>query len=291
MTVDMPQAGKNPIHLAIDPAMGMAGDMFAAALVGLGVPADRAEALMESAAEPLGGAEVHVRQVQLLEGTIAYRVSSTLRTQREPLRLDEAFGFLQQSLHFARVGGQYHDFASRALHALGHAEHHAHGLDHHHDAGEGLGVMLHEAQDIVMDLAMAAWGLQWLGVAMNSVTCMTPVQVGDGVIRFSHGAFEVPAPATAEILAHHAIPWARGPQRFEQLTPTGAAILAALRPRFISRHSPRVAPRIGVGLGSRVTMPPNALILTISEEPMSAAAGAVTLAGQTPPPGSNGAPP
>jgi len=265
--------GDSVSSLIIDPAMGMAGDMFVAALVGLGAPAERAVEIMEASAEPIGGADVAFHREPLPDATLAWRIAATDRTTREPLELHQATEFLTASLWAAGVADPYASFAARALGILGHAEQHAHaGFHHaeHHDKR----VVLHEAQDIIMDLAATAWGLQWLGVSLEHASCHAPVYVGGGHVRFSHGRFAVPTPATAQILAHHAIPWVRGPMDFEQLTPTGAAILAALRPRFVSRRAVSGAQRVGVGLGSRTTVPPNALTLTLEVgSPLRTSAG------------------
>jgi uncharacterized protein (DUF111 family) len=81
-----------------------------------------------------------------------------------------------------------------------------------------------------------------------------PVRVGGGRTGpTSHGRLPVPAPATAAILEQHAIPYQPGPIEAELLTPTGAAILAALSPAFIEREQATVSfSRAGVGLGHRV---------------------------------------
>jgi uncharacterized protein (DUF111 family) len=54
--------------LVIDPAMGVAGDMFSAALIGLGVPAQVMIDAMERAARPLGGAKVQAKTIDTEEG-------------------------------------------------------------------------------------------------------------------------------------------------------------------------------------------------------------------------------
>ncbi|HIC87859.1 MAG TPA: tRNA (N6-threonylcarbamoyladenosine(37)-N6)-methyltransferase TrmO [Anaerolineae bacterium] len=121
---------------------------------------------------------------------------------------------------------------------------------------------LHEAQDILIDLVGAAWGLQALGVDLTRVVCLSPVQVGGGWVDSSHGRLPVPAPATAAILRRYAIPFAPGPVEAELLTPTGAAILAALRPTFQPRGQVElVLHQVGFGLGKRQFDRPNALRL------------------------------
>ena len=53
------------------------------------------------------------------------------------------------------------------------------------------------------------------------------VNVGNGTISFSHGIFEVPAPATKYILNACKINWQKSDlYRKEMTTPTGASILA-----------------------------------------------------------------
>ncbi len=143
-----------------------------------------------------------------------------------------------------------------------HLELHRQGVPHSH-AGEE--AALHEAQDILLDVMGAAVGLQQLGVDMNAVVCFTPVAVGGGVITFSHGTLPAPAPATMAILKRFRMPHVAGPVDVELLTPTGAALLAALRPIWQCRQplpEDRVLAR-GMGLGSKNLRPLNALHLAL----------------------------
>jgi len=139
---------------------------------------------------------------------------------------------------------------------------HKRGVPHSH-AGEE--AVLHEAQDILLDVVGAAVGLQYLRVDMQGVRCFTPVAVGGGVIHFSHGALPAPAPATAAILKRHRIPHVAGPVDVELLTPTGAAILAALHPLWSCRQplDEEALLARGVGLGTRNLRPLNALRLAL----------------------------
>lgn len=251
--------------LIIDPATGMAGDMFVAALAGLGVPAEGLAEVMHAAARPIGGAAVCILPEPPHDSALAWSVSARLLSERAPLVMDEAVTALTRVLRGASITGFYASFALAALDILAHAEGHAHGGGGHCHEPWHEPVQLHEAQDIIMDLSAAAWGLQRLAVAMETVVCYSPVSVGGGRVRFSHGEFDVPAPATAEILKHHRIPWEGGPCEFEQLTPTGAAILAALNPLYVPRQPLNAAFRRGIGLGTKRTDPPNALVLALAE--------------------------
>ena len=142
-----------------------------------------------------------------------------------------------------------------------HLELHRRGEPHAHPGGG----QLHEAQDILVDVVGAAWALQYLAVDLERVTCVAPVRVGGGQTPpTSHGRLPVPAPATRAILEQYEIPHAAGPVSAELFTPTGAAILAALSPVYVTQMPEATnAMDAGVGLGQKVfsTAYPNALRL------------------------------
>jgi pyridinium-3,5-bisthiocarboxylic acid mononucleotide nickel chelatase len=77
-----------------------------------------------------------------------------------------------------------------------------------------------------------------------------PLPLGTGTVRTAHGLLPVPAPAAAQLLAGFAFSADDGVPG-ERVTPTGAAILRYLAPRFGSDgpHGRLVA--TGVGAGSR----------------------------------------
>jgi tRNA-Thr(GGU) m(6)t(6)A37 methyltransferase TsaA len=148
-----------------------------------------------------------------------------------------------------------------------HLELHRRGVPHAHPGGG----FLHEAQDILVDVVGAARALQHLAVDLGGVICIAPVQVGGGLTPpTSHGRLSVPAPATRAILESYGIPYAAGPIEAELLTPTGAAILAALSPVFAS-ELPKVTNTMesGIGLGQQVfpSALPNALKLYLDTIP------------------------
>ncbi len=418
--------------LVLDPVMGMSGDMFAAALIGLGAPEKGVVGALRAAGDDLGLLDAHTHLDFLPDGTLGYRLHVVVLEERPPLLLTEARRYLARSLARVGVAGEYAAFAHRALEILSAAERYVHatlppppparevslpvvgtahtpyqhrapyqpspeeaerdafyievepqyapglaaletfshifvisyldrsqgfavqlhppwkdgdeqygvfatrspnrpsplgltrvrllrvegnrvytgpldlfdgtpvldlkpfirsldgaegesgndgwlagsehlelhrrGIPHTHPGRAG---RLHEAQDIVADLTAAAWGLQSLGAPLGEVVCLAPVAVGGGTVFTSHGRLPVPAPATQFILDEHHIPYAPGPEEVELLTPTGAAILAALSPTFAPREetSPPETDRVGVGLGQRVfDERPNALWLYLTDE-------------------------
>lgn len=100
--------------------------------------------------------------------------------------------------------------------------------------------------DTIVDVLGSCLALEMLGVDSISASLVT---VGRGMMHCAHGHFPVPAPATLEILAKATIPYKQGNIDGELLTPTGAALLAAMVGDFGS--SPAMRPeRTGYGAGS-----------------------------------------
>jgi uncharacterized protein (TIGR00299 family) protein len=108
-------------------------------------------------------------------------------------------------------------------------------------------VEFHEvgAVDSIVDTVGAAIGFDAFGI--ERFLC-SAINVGSGFIHCQHGVFPVPAPATAELLRHATI-YQKHAQT-ELVTPTGAAILAAVVDRF-GGLSGFAADRVGYGAGSK----------------------------------------
>ena len=138
---------------------------------------------------------------------------------------------------------------------LAQAEGKIHGIPvekvHFHEVG---------SVDTITDIVCGAVGLCSLNVQQWHAT---PVNVGSGFVECAHGTFPVPAPATAELLK--GIPtYSTGPKK-ELVTPTGAALLRALKCAY--GDAPRFAAEaIGYGAGTRNPEKfPNVLRLSIGE--------------------------
>jgi uncharacterized protein (TIGR00299 family) protein len=131
----------------------------------------------------------------------------------------------------------------------------------HHIAPED--VEFHEvgAVDSIVDTVGAAVGFDALGI--ERFLC-SAINIGSGFIHCQHGVFPVPAPATADLLRHATI-YQKHVQT-ELVTPTGAAILAAVVNRFGSLNG-FTAEKIGYGAGTKQFADfPNCLRLILGEE-------------------------
>jgi len=189
----------------------------------------------------LGRCAVQVIDAGIVEGAPARRLSIDLDATLPGLPAEDARSHLERLVTDLGLDAPRAAFARRGLEALLAAETAAHG-----DAAEP---HLHEAQDILIDLAGAAWCLQLIGA--TGFRCAAPVPAGRGTVRCSHGILDVPAPATAALLEAHSIPWAPGPHATELLTPTGAALLSALDPTWVPRGEFDPTAMDGWGLGTK----------------------------------------
>ena len=108
--------------------------------------------------------------------------------------------------------------ALRTFAVLAEAEGRVHGMP----ADE---VTFHEvgAVDSIVDIVAACAALEELGV--DRLVCGT-LPMGHGTVRTAHGLLSVPAPATVEVL--RGFPIEASPFSGELVTPTGAALVAAL---------------------------------------------------------------
>lgn len=137
---------------------------------------------------------------------------------------------------------------------LGLAEAKVHGksLDevHFHEVG---------AIDTIIDIVGNCLALKNLGIEEIYVS---EIKTGYGFVQCAHGLMPVPAPATAELLAHGLL-HSKGKIERELATPTGVALMAAL-----AKTSPDVpegftAEKVGYGAGTRNLEIPNVLRVTL----------------------------
>ena len=122
-----------------------------------------------------------------------------------------------------------------------HLELHKLGIPHAHPGGSG---SLKQSQILIAVLTGIAWGLQHLEVDLSSVICTSPLNTGPKY------ALELSAQT---ILEQHKIPHQPETTSGELVTPDGAALLAALSPKFRAvEEAPSDAKRLAHGLGDQI---------------------------------------
>jgi uncharacterized protein (TIGR00299 family) protein len=255
--------------LYLEPVGGIAGDMFLAAMLDLGVDRDALESGLRSLGLDGWGFETSRAVRQTISGVhLEVRLSDEVPHVHRGLV--EILGRIDASALPPRARTQ----ARAVFELLGRAEAKIHDVPlesvHFHEVG---------AVDSIVDVCGAALALELLG---QPEVVTAPPPLGSGMVETMHGRFPVPAPATLEILRDLPV---RFEGQGELTTPTGAAILRALaRPGPPPPLRPR---RVGYGLGRReLADRPNVLRATLGT-PVEAAAEdvwelAVTLDDATP---------
>jgi len=266
------------MKLYIDPTGGMAGDMFAAALISAGADKSQMIAAMLQAAEKLGPASIS----DSLTHDGAMRLHMKVDHKHGHLSGHDAWHLLDDLFKDLNITDPYRSFGFKALEVLVNAEikahkentfltDHIHAHNHGHDhQSEGHShthhkeeAFLHEAQDILIDITGAAMGLQLLNAPVKA-HLLAQVSLGGGHITFSHGHLPVPAPATKNIFETFQLPGVAGPVETELCTPTGSAILAAVEATIgETEKNPIITEGISRG-GKDLPIPP--LKIMLSEE-------------------------
>ncbi len=220
-------------YVYLDASSGVSGDMCLGALLDLGIdPALFAER-MAGLRLPVGIAVRRVRR----GGFAAVKVDVDVRRHDH---VERNFADIEKIVLKSRFRPAVKERALTVFKKLFEAEAKVHGRRfkeaHLHEAG---------ADDALVDVVGTAFLLDELGVA--DLYC-SPLNVGSGWVETSHGRLAVPPPAVAELLRKAPVyaAWVES----ELVTPTGAAIVAALAKGFLKLPE-LVYDRIGRGAGTK----------------------------------------
>ena len=217
----------------LDPASGIAGDMFIGALVDNGLDKGWLERLPSTLG--LDGVGVRIADVQR-SGVRCVKVDFDIPPQPHGRAVSE----IHRLIDAVKIPEKVARSAHAAFEAIAAIESAIHGVApddlHLHEVG---------AVDAILDVIGSVWGVELLGIER---IYNTKVALGDGTVKTAHGLLPVPAPATIRLLEGFNV--RHGPTGSGELTtPTGAALLRVLSkgaPPF--EYTPR---RSGYGAGTR----------------------------------------
>ncbi|HLN14218.1 MAG TPA: nickel pincer cofactor biosynthesis protein LarC [bacterium] len=226
----------------LDCGSGASGDMLLGALLGAGWPEDALREVVENLGVPV---QVRVTRSER-RGVPALRVELV---EQDPPHA-RPYPRLMETLAASRVPAPVRDGGAAVLRRLAEVESEVHGVPiervHLHELG-GL--------DTLVDVVGVLAGVDALGL---DPIVASPVNIGRGWVKIAHGVVPVPAPATQVLL--EGMPVYSGDVEGELLTPTGAALLAAVVTRW-GPLPPMRLERIGTGAGK--ADPPRANVLRL----------------------------
>ena len=244
------------MHLHLDPVGGIAGDMFAAAVLDT-FPALEGELCAALDASGLG-AHAGVARVDHDDGILTgsrFVVDPRPDGEAHERGAAEIGRILESSGLNAPVRAR----ATAVFSLLSEAESRVHGVPV--DA-----VQFHElgGWDSIADVVSAAWLIEALEASEWSCA---PLPLGRGRVDSAHGALPVPAPATVLLL--EGMPVHDDGRPGERVTPTGAAILRHLAPSFAPLPGPLRLVGSGSGFGVRLLEGMSNVLRLLAFEPLA----------------------
>ena len=219
--------------LYLEPVGGIAGDMFLALAIDLGV---------EPAALEQGLSGLGVKGWRFaLSRAVRHAIEGThldVVVEEDPGHAHRPLSEIRALIEGSTMSATAKGRALRVFEAIGVAEAKIHGVPveqiHFHEVG---------AIDSIVDICGAAVALDLLG---DPEVFSAPPPLGSGTVRAAHGNIPVPAPATLELLRDL-------PVRFEGVgeltTPTSAGLLKALA--RVGPPPELTVERVGYGVGTK----------------------------------------
>lgn len=238
---------------------GISGDMTVAALLDLGADENKLRKALDSL--PLDGYEIRIARVKK-SGLDACDFAVLLDEEHENHDHDMNYlhGDMQthnHSHHHTHRGlteirriieagtltAGAKKLALRMFDILADAEAKAHGVQreqvHFHEVG---------AVDSIVDIVAAAVCLDDLSPERIVVSALSE---GAGTVRCQHGVLPIPVPAVTNIVTAYGLPVHHTKVQGELVTPTGAAIAAAVMQKHNELPADYTIENVGIGAGKR----------------------------------------
>ena len=274
---------------------GISGDMAAAALLDLGAGREPLERALRSL--PVDGFSAAVSRVKKSGLDVCdFDVRLDAAHENHDHDMEYLFGGSRTP-----AGGQEDEDTPGHGHEHGHSHEHGHGHSHEHRGMKEILEILSRADmteraretavrifDILADAEAAAHGVDRNQVHFHEVgavdsivdivavaVCLDDLDVtevivpylceGNGMVRCQHGLIPIPVPAVANIAQTHGLVLKPTDIQGELVTPTGAAIVAAVRTsgRLPERFTIQ---KVGLGAGKRQYERPSILRAMLIED-------------------------
>jgi len=234
---------------------GISGDMTVASLIDLGADVKKLLEVLDSL--QLDGFEIRIEKVQKC-GIEACKFCVDLKEEENHLHrshrnIRDIYKIIEN------MGGTQRakNLAQKMFFIVAEAEAKAHGIPmkqvHFHEVG---------AVDSIVDIVSTAVCIDDLDIEDVVVGSLSE---GTGTVLCRHGVLPVPVPAVVNIAKAYGLPITITNETGEMITPTGAAIAAALKTRETPPASFRIV-KMGIGAGTKDFHRANILRAMLLEE-------------------------
>jgi uncharacterized protein (TIGR00299 family) protein len=246
-------------------ASGIAGDMLLGALLDLGANVERVITAIKTLENPeYGYQHIDIAIDEVMRGEFRATQIDVASTTTQKRHGNELIEIVEKAASGIYMSQKAREFASKAIRTLigAEAELHKTSFDDAH---------LHEVAlvDTAAEILGCAVALDDLHLFEGKIYS-TPLAVGGGIIKFSHGIVSVPAPAALAILQSKNFPFHGGPIERELATPTGVSLLANLAAEVTPFYPAMTPLKVGYGAGTKeFPEMPAVLRLTLGETPQT----------------------
>lgn len=227
-------------------ASGIAGDMLLGALLDLGANVERVISAIKTLENPeFGYKHIDINIDEATRGEFRATQIDVTSTRAEKRHGNELIDIVEKAVAGIYMSDKARTFASKTIRTIIEAE-----ADLHKTSFED--AHLHEVAliDTAAEIIGCAVALDDLHL-FEAKIYSTPLAVGGGVFKFSHGIVSAPAPATLAILQGKNFSFHGGPIEKELATPTGTALLVNLVNEVNSFYPSMVPLKVGYGAGTK----------------------------------------
>ncbi|MDR2203100.1 MAG: nickel pincer cofactor biosynthesis protein LarC [Nitrososphaerota archaeon] len=245
---------------------GISGDMILGALLDIGADLDKVTHAIKSLESPKYGysnIKIDINQT-LTNGFQATKATITLNNKQTQKNGTQLIKIIENATQNLNISNRAKQFASNVIHSLVNTEAKIHGNTlpnvHLHEIG-----LIDTAAEII-GTAVALDDLNLFDAKIFT----TPISIGGGLFKFSHGTTSSPSPATLALLQSKNFSIKGGPVESELTTPTGAAILINLAHEATNFYPEITLTKTGYGTGDKTFSEiPNILRIIIGKTPQS----------------------
>lgn len=245
----------------IDCSSGISGDMLVAAMLDLGNHEKEIDGIVD-VIEGVTEKKCTVEIKEVRKGGIRARsINFSCKNDFVSLQASKLEEYLNKCLEIMKLQEKYSSLAAEILTILIKAEEKVHSKNKEE-------LHLHElsSTDTLFDILSFSVLAQKISFLQNKIIS-TPINLGSGKTKISHGEFTIPLPIAQEIVTSYKIPITLRSSG-ELATPTGLAILSSLSPEFTYEiEEPVTILKAGKGAGMLdIKETPNILRIIITED-------------------------